>query len=97
MQTQLSPVTTSKQFSLKLNDFWKGLLMAVGTPVIAIMLAALQAGSFNFDWKAIGTVAAASLLMYLSKNFFSPSQIVVKDPAAVKAVESGNAEITMTH
>jgi hypothetical protein len=97
METTLSPVTTSKQFSLKLNDFWKGLIMAVGTPVISIMLVALQAHSFKFDWNLIGTVAASSLLMYLGKNFFTPSSIVVKDPEAVKAVESGNAEITMTH
>ncbi len=97
METTLSPVTTSKQFSLKLPDFWKGLIMAVGTPVIAIMLAALQAGSFKFDWKMIGTVAASSFLVYISKNFLTPSSIVVKDQAAVKAVESGNAELTMTH
>ncbi len=97
METTLSPVTTSKQFSLKLNDFWKGLIMAVGTPVIVILLSALQANSFDINWKMVATTGLSSLLVYLGKNFFSPSQIVVKDPEAVKAVESGNAEITMTH
>lgn len=96
METTLSPVTTSKQFSLKLNDFWKGLIMAVGTPVASILLLALQAGSFDFDWKTIGTVAAAALLTYLMKNFFTPSAVVVKDPVAVKEVEEGKGEITLT-
>ncbi len=97
METTLSPVTTSKQFSLKLNDFWKGLIMAVGTPVIAILLTSLQANSFDINWKMVATTALSTLLVYLGKNFFTPSSIVVKDQAAVKAVESGNAELTMTH
>jgi hypothetical protein len=97
METTLSPVTTSKQFSLKLNDFWKGLLMAVGTPVVAILLASLQANSFEINWKMVATTGLSSLLVYLGKNFFTPSSIVVKDPVAVKAVESGDAEITMSH
>jgi hypothetical protein len=94
----METTTTSKQFSLKLNDFWKGLIMAIGTPVIAIMLLALQAGSFNFDWKTIGTVAASALLTYLSKNFFTPSAIVVKDApqAAVDAVNAGTSEVSVT-
>src|SRR4029078_1962216 len=95
----METTTTSKQYSLKLNDFWKGLIMAVGTPVSAIMLLALQAGSFDFDWKTIGTVAAASLITYLTKNFFTPSAIVVKDApkATVEAVDKGTAQVEITH
>jgi hypothetical protein len=47
----------------------------------------------------IGTVALSSALVYLSKNFFTPSAVVIRDaPAAtVKAVENGTAEVSITH
>jgi hypothetical protein len=94
----METTVTSKQFSLKLNDFWKGLIMAVGTPIAAIMLLALQAGSFDFDWKTIGTVGAAALLTYLVKNLLTPSAIVIKDAteAQLNAVKEGTAEISVT-
>jgi membrane protein implicated in regulation of membrane protease activity len=94
----MNTLVTSKQFSLNINDFLKGLLMAVGTPVIAILISSLQSGSFNFDWKMIGTVALSSALVYLSKNFFTPSAIVVKDASdkQVEAVKDGTAEVTVT-
>jgi len=94
----METTTTSKQYSLKLNDFWKGLIMAVGTPVIAIMLLALQAGSFDFDWKTIGTVAASALLTYIGKNFFTAPSIVVKGATkeTIDAIDNGTAEVSVT-
>ncbi len=94
----METTVTSKQYSLKLNDFLKGLLMAVGTPVIAVLISSLNSGSLKFDWKAIGIVALSSALMYLSKNFFTPSAIVIKNaaPEQVKAVSDGTAEVTVT-
>ncbi len=97
METTLSPVTTSKQYRWKLPDFWKGLIMAVGTPVIVILLSALQANSFDINWKMVATTGLSSFLVYMGKNFLTPSSIVVSDPAAVKAVEDGKGELTLSH
>lgn len=88
MADQLTTTTTtSKQLTLNLNDFWKGLLVAVISPVFTIVLESLNLGSLTFDWKAIGTTALIGLLSYLSKNFFSPSQTIIKPaPAAAQVV-----------
>lgn len=71
-------VTTSKQFTLNLNDFWKGLLVAVLTTPITLLMASLNAGKLDFDWKAIGIAALTGLVAYLVKNFLTPSQTIVK-------------------
>ena len=42
---------------LNLNDIFKGLLMAVLTPVVVIIQQSLEAGVFVFDWKSIGSPA----------------------------------------
>lgn len=73
----LQVVKTSKQFSLALNDFWKGLLVATLTAPITIILNSLQAGSITIDWKNIGVVALSGLLGYLVKNFLTPAQTVI--------------------
>ena len=36
----------------------------------------IDSGSFNIDWKNVGMVAVAAAVTYLSKNFFTPPQIV---------------------
>lgn len=90
--------TTSQQFSLNLSDWWKGLIMAVLTPVFAIILDSLNAGQLQFNWKIIGGAALAGLVAYLAKNFFTPSAIVVKDvpKETVQAVKEGEARVVVT-
>jgi hypothetical protein len=67
---------TSSLFSLNLKDLGKGLWVAVGGAVIAAVQTSLQAGSLTFNYKAIGSVALASGLAYLGKNFFTPAKYV---------------------
>ena len=88
---------TSKQFTLSLNDFWKGLLVAVLSPVFTILITSLNAGSLTFDWKAIGGVALASLLAYLMKNFFDTPKIVVTgvNPEMMKSVKEGDTKVSV--
>lgn len=89
-------VTTSNQFSLNLSDALKGLAVAVLTPVFAIMLTSLQAGSFIFDWKMIGTVAASAFLGYIVKNFLTPPKIVIEaDKETVDKVKEGEAQVSV--
>lgn len=90
--------TTSKRFTLSLSDGQKAFFMAVLTPVFAIMLSSLNAGSLIFDWHLIATSAGAATIGYITKNFFTPSAIVVKDapPETVQAVKEGTAKVEVT-
>lgn len=84
--SSVTTTSTSKQFSLNLNDFWKGLLMAVLLPVFTIVLQSLNAGSLVFDWHSIEVAALAGLISYLVKNFFTPSQTKITPPPGVEKV-----------
>jgi hypothetical protein len=86
---------TSKQYTLNLRDVLRGLLIAVITPVFTILGTSLNAGSLTFDWKTIGIVALGAALAYITKNFLTPSQIVVTnaDPVSVKQVQAGTADV----
>jgi len=66
-------VTTNKQFSLNLKDGIKGLIIAVGTPVL-YMLQELIPG-WNLD--PLSKAAIAATVTYLLKNFFNKNEIVV--------------------
>jgi len=88
--------TTSKQFSLNLNDWWKGLIMAVGGAVFQYFYDAIINNSdWHFDWKAMGQTAIAAFVVYLGKNFFTKSAIVVKDvpKETIEDVKSGDATV----
>lgn len=87
-------VTTSKKFRLKLNDWEKALLIAIGTPVATIIINSLNAGLLVFNWKNILITGLSAGLAYIVKNFLTPAQIVIKDapPAQVNAVNAGEAK-----
>jgi hypothetical protein len=91
----MATVTTSKQFRLNLNDWWKGLIMAVLTPVFTIITQSLDAGTLTFNWKSIVIAAMAGMMAYLAKNFFTKPEIVIKNASdeTVEAVKSGDAEV----
>lgn len=93
----MATTTTSNQYSVSTKDVLKGLLVAVITPVITIIMTSVNAGQLTFDWKAIGIVALAAGLAYLVKNFFTPSAIIVDATASqVQAVKDGDAEVKVT-
>lgn len=87
--------TTSKQFTISLPDVWKGLLVAVITPVITIIMTSLNAGTLTFDWKAIGITALAAGVAYLVKNFLTPSAIMIKNPVLAEEVKAGDSEVNV--
>jgi hypothetical protein len=93
----MATTTTSGQFSLNTNDLLKGLLLAVLTPVVTIVIDTLNQGSLTFDWKHIGVTALSALLAYLIKNFLAPAQIVLHSPTdtEVKAVKQGTAKASI--
>ncbi len=60
--------------SLGWKDFAKGLIMAVGGAVFAVIQTSLEAGQFQINWKQVASVAAATACVYLGKNLFTNSQ-----------------------
>ncbi|WP_461451070.1 hypothetical protein [Mucilaginibacter sp.] len=66
---------TSDLYRIDLKDLAKGLIVAIGSAVIATIQTSLQAGSLNFNWQLIGTVALGAGVAYISKNFFTPASI----------------------
>jgi len=67
-------MNTSKFLSLNWADLGKGLLMAVLTPVMAVIGQSIEAGNFTYDWKTIGLSALAGGFAYLVKNFFTSNK-----------------------
>ena len=66
---------TSNLYTIDLKDLAKGFIVAIGSAVVATIQTSLQAGSLNFNWKLIGTVALGAGIAYISKNFFTPPSI----------------------
>jgi hypothetical protein len=87
-------VVTTKRFNLNVSDWVRGLIVAVVTGPITILLDSLNAGSLTFDWKKIGTVALAAGLSYILKNWLmTPNEITIKNPSTeqVQSVKDGDA------
>ena len=90
--------TSSKRFTLNLNDFWKGLLVAVGGAIFQVVWDTVNSGSLEFDWIAIGRTALLAGLSYLGKNFFDKPKIVVTDvkPDTIEGVKDGTIDVKLT-
>ena len=63
----------STLFNLNAQDFFKGLLVAVGSAVLSLIEQMLQNGG-GIDWRVIGTSALCAGIAYLIKNFFTDNQ-----------------------
>lgn len=67
---------TSNLYSLNLQDATKGLCMAIGAAIFALIAESIQRGQFTFDFTAIWHTAVAATVAYLGKNFFTPAKII---------------------
>lgn len=95
---QQQNAVSSRQFTLNINDFWRGLIMAVGGAVFQIIVDTIQQGSLTFDWQKIGLAALGAAVVYLGKNFFDKPKVVILNPtdAQVEMVKEGDAKVTVT-
>lgn len=87
-------VVTTKRFNLNMSDWVRGLLVAVVTGPITIILDSLNQGTLTFNWKMIATVALSAGLSYILKNWLmTPNEITIKNPSneQVQAVNEGDA------
>jgi len=76
MEEKQVTVETSKKYSIDWQDAGKGLIVTAISAAITTVTTMLQDG--GFDLKKVGTVAVIAGLGYLTKNFFQPSQTIVK-------------------
>jgi hypothetical protein len=58
-------------WKLQLQDFVKGLIVAMIGAIVAIVQVSIEAGSLEFDFKAMGKVALLTGVSYLIKNFLT--------------------------
>lgn len=61
----------SKQFSINWLDAGKGLIIAVGSPVLVAVERIIDAGKMDFSWKSLAMIGIGGGVTYLLKNFFS--------------------------
>jgi hypothetical protein len=83
----------SSFLSLNVQDFIKGLVVAVGGAVMAIILPSIQAGNLTLDFTTIWHTALASALAYLGKNLFTPTPKSIQiDPSKTSVVDSNTKQ-----
>jgi formate hydrogenlyase subunit 3/multisubunit Na+/H+ antiporter MnhD subunit len=58
----------TKLGSIKISDFWRGLIIAIATMPLTIIYQTIDAGSLTFDWKSILSFALIGGLGYIIKN-----------------------------
>ncbi len=63
----------TKLGSIKVSDFWRGLIVAILTTPLTIIYQSISAGGLVFDWKAIVTTGLAGGVAYILKNMSTGS------------------------
>lgn len=63
----------SELWRLNLNDWTKGLIVAVLAAILQPIITVLQGGGLVFDWQAILTVGLTAGLAYVLKNLSTNS------------------------
>ena len=83
----------SKFFTLNSQDFIKGLIMAIGGAVFAIIAPSINSGNLVIDWTLIWHTALSTALIYLGKNLFTPTPKTVEiDPSKTSVIDSNTKE-----
>ncbi len=58
----------SRLGTVKLSDWWRGLIVAVATSPLTIIYESVSAGKLEFNWKSIILTGMAGGIAYLLKN-----------------------------
>jgi len=91
---------TSNQFDLSKSDWLKGLIMAVGTPVLMAiqeLIPKWHFGPANSTTDILIKAAISATVTYLLKNFVDKPKVVIEDQKTVEAVRDGNATVNIEH
>ena len=66
----------SPLFTLNWNDALKGLIMAAGGGLMAVIIADVNSGNFDFNWTSLWHGALVGAIPYIVKNFLTPADPV---------------------
>ena len=58
----------SKLGTVKLSDFWRGLIIAVITAILTVIYQSVSTGTLKFDWQVIVTTGLTAGIAYILKN-----------------------------
>lgn len=81
----MEQIFTSKRFNLKLRDFLKGAIIAIGTPVLDFIQRSIDMGTWQVDWQRAGMIAVSGFLVYIIKNFFDKPKVIITASSNVQA------------
>lgn len=59
-------------YQLNWKDAIKGLIVAVGSSVIAIIQTSIDADHLKVNWHLVEVTAISATIAYIAKNFFTP-------------------------
>lgn len=79
---EVKKITTSKKYTLNWRDIGKGLIVAVGSAVIAACQTALDPNTLTFNWRFVIGSGLAGAFAYLGKNFFESSKVIIETKEA---------------
>jgi len=75
-------------FTLSVQDWIKGLIMAVGVAVFSIIETSVSAGIFTFNLTTVWHAALAAIVVYIGKNFFTPAPKTIEvDKSITKVID----------
>lgn len=77
-------------YKLKARDWWKGLLMAVGVPVLTAIEQSLDAGQFVLNWHLLLKIAIGAFILYMGKNFLTDDEKVAGKIIAESEADKNN-------
>lgn len=80
-------VIVSKRWSLNLRDWLKTALLTVGVPMLYEVQRALDAGSFNIDWKRVAMIGISAGTLYLIKQLTGAPKVTTVYKTNDKAVD----------
>jgi hypothetical protein len=60
--------------SLNIQDFFKGLIIAILTALVTFLYNTMDSGELVFNWKQIITTSLTASLAYIIKNYLSNSE-----------------------
>ena len=59
---------------LNVQDFFRGLIIAVLTALVTFLYTTMESGELVFNWKQIATTSLTAALAYIIKNYLSNSE-----------------------
>ena len=84
----------SELFSLNYQDLIKGLIMAVGGAVFAVIQSSVEMGVFTIEWENIWHIAVGAAVVYIGKQFFTGTPKVISiDPDKTAVVDASNNRV----